>query len=111
VDGVDAHLDNYVDPEAACRAGVMIDLACAPAPASPTREPRFLNHGDYVNAFMGATNGLLKRGFLLAPDAEAMKALASQSSVGSREAAMRRPGAHGAIARRVAPGAGVVPTG
>jgi Alpha/beta hydrolase domain len=62
--------------------GLMIDLACAPEPGSTTGEPRFRNHGDYVGAFTGVTNGLLETGFLLAPDAEAMKEQASQSSVG-----------------------------
>jgi hypothetical protein len=59
----------------------MTDLACAPEPGSTTGELRFRNHGDYVDAFTGATNRLLKTGFLLAPDTEAIKEQVSQSSV------------------------------
>jgi hypothetical protein len=63
--------------------GLMIDLACAPAPGLHTGEPRFQNHGDYVGRFSHATNDLRTSGFLLAADAEVLKEQAAESGVGS----------------------------
>jgi Alpha/beta hydrolase domain len=62
--------------------GLRIDLACQPASGSTTGEPRFGNHGDYVNDFSQATSELRRAGFLLEADAEALKEQASQSDVG-----------------------------
>lgn len=63
--------------------GLMIDLACAPAPGSTTGEPRFRNQGDYVNRFSHGANDLRQTGFLLAADAESLKQQAAESPVGT----------------------------
>lgn len=62
--------------------GSTVDLACEPAPGSRSDEPRFANHGDYVDAFTRQVNELRRQGFLLEADAEALKERAAESEVG-----------------------------
>jgi hypothetical protein len=69
-------------PVFAVLTGSMVDLACEPLPGSDTDEPRFRNHGDYVNAFVRQVDELRRQGFLLEADAEAMKERAAESAVG-----------------------------
>jgi hypothetical protein len=69
-------------PVFAVLTGSMVDLACEPLAGSDTDEPRFRNHGDYVNAFARQVNELRRQGFLLEADAEAMKERAAESAVG-----------------------------
>ncbi|MFP3949441.1 MAG: alpha/beta hydrolase domain-containing protein, partial [Longimicrobiales bacterium] len=49
---------------------------------SDAGEPRFRNHGDYVNRFTRQVNELQREGFLLEDDAEALKERAAESDVG-----------------------------
>ncbi|MDX1616539.1 MAG: alpha/beta hydrolase domain-containing protein [Candidatus Promineifilaceae bacterium] len=63
-------------------SGSTVDLACEPEPGSDSDEPRFSNHGEYVNAFTQQVNALQGQGFLLDSDAEALKDRAAQSQVG-----------------------------
>ncbi|MDX1616538.1 MAG: alpha/beta hydrolase domain-containing protein [Candidatus Promineifilaceae bacterium] len=62
--------------------GLWFDLACEPEPGSDSDEPRFSNHGEYVNAFTQQVNALQGQGFLLDSDAEALKDRAAESAVG-----------------------------
>jgi hypothetical protein len=62
--------------------GLWVDLACEPEPGSESNEPRFRNHGDYVNRFARQVNELRREGFLLEDDAEALKERAAESEVG-----------------------------
>jgi len=61
--------------------GLWVDLQCEPLADGSVR---FRNHGQYVSPFSQHANALVSQGYLLASDAEAMKAAAAQSSVGKR---------------------------
>lgn len=69
-------------PPFAILSGSTVDLACEPALGSGTDDPRFLNHGDYVDRFIGQVNELVGQGFLLDADAEVLKERAAESGVG-----------------------------
>lgn len=69
-------------PGLAGLVGATVDLACAPAPGSPSGEPRFDSHGDYVRRFVDQVNRLQAERFLLAADAETLKEQAAASGVG-----------------------------
>jgi Alpha/beta hydrolase domain len=72
-------------PGLAGLVGAMVDLACEPPPGIPNGEPRFRNHGDYVQRFVQQANELRDTGFLLPDDAELLKEQASASIVGQPE--------------------------
>ena len=63
-------------------SGSFVDLACEPEPDSDTDEPRFRSHGDYVHRIARQANELVREGFLLEDDAEALKDRAAESEVG-----------------------------
>lgn len=62
--------------------GLFVDLACEPAPGSDNEEPRFRNHGNYVNTIARQAALLVRQGYLLAEDAERMVTAASESAIG-----------------------------
>jgi hypothetical protein len=69
-------------PGLAGLVGAMVDLACEAAPGDPSGEPRFRNHGDYVDRFAQQVNELRNAGFLLSDDAERLQGQAAQAMVG-----------------------------
>lgn len=71
-----------IPPPFAILTGSTVDLTCEPEPGSDGDEPRFRNHGDYVNQFTRQANDLVRQGFLLDADAEALKERAAESEVG-----------------------------
>jgi hypothetical protein len=58
------------------------DLACVPPAGSSSNQPRFRNHGSYVSAYTREANRLVKEGYLLPEEAEAMTEAAGDSDIG-----------------------------
>ena len=79
---VDPNTGAGLPPEFNFLSGNSVDLSCEPRPGDDSDEPRFRNHGDYVNAYSHQANELVRDGFLLAEDAELLKERASASQVG-----------------------------
>lgn len=62
--------------------GLFVDLTCAPAPGSDGDEPRFRNHGAYVNVFARQAALLVEQGYLLPEEAQRMVESAGESEIG-----------------------------
>lgn len=75
-------LPPFLPPPFAILSGNTVDLACEPEPGSDSDEPRFRNHGEYVNRFTRQANDLVRQGFLLEADAGRLKERAAESAVG-----------------------------
>ena len=72
-------LDVEIVPGLPGLVGGWTDLQCEPLPDG---SPRFANHGQYVSGVSRQANMLRRHGFLLASDAEELKARAAESAVG-----------------------------
>jgi hypothetical protein len=62
--------------------GLFEDLGCEPAAGSDGDEPRFRNHGAYVNAYARQAAELVRQGYLLPDEAERMVDAAGDSDIG-----------------------------